>query len=252
MKLSPFFKYFGSKARSAHLYPAPRYDVIREDFCGGAGYSLNYPERRVILRDSDERVVRIWRFLIAATPDEIMALPLMDPGQSIHSLDVSDDARLFLSCCVNTSAFRNVLTQWKNGQNDGLWGEKWRAKVASQVNAIKHWRVEHGSYVDSPNDECTRFVDPPYEALAEHYKTSRAAPIDYNHLGQWCKSRHGQTIVCEQYGAQWLPFRYLGELAAVRSAKGRTCKEAIWTHDGPPIVTQPQVESRQISMFLKG
>jgi hypothetical protein len=247
--LSPFFKYFGSKARSGHLYPKPHYDQIREDFCGGAGYALNYPERNVILRDSDERVVRIWKYLIAANPDEIMALPLLSPGQSIKTLNVSDDARLFLSCCVNTSPFRNVLTQWKNGQNDGLWGVKWRAKVASQVDAIKHWQVEHGSYVDSPNDECTRFADPPYESLADHYSESRKNPIDYAHLGQWCRSRRGQAIVCEQHGAKWLPFRFLGELASVRNSDGRTCEEAIWTNDDQPIAPEPERPRGQLAIF---
>lgn len=228
MKLSPFFKYFGSKYRSAKLYPAPRHDVIREDFCGGAGYSLNHPERRVILRDSDERVVRIWRYLIAATPDEIMALPLIEIGQDVRTLDLPSDAKLLLSCNINTSPFRNIMSRWEGGGDHGFWSARKREKVASQVNAIKHWQVEHGSYVDSPNDECTRFVDPPYEALAMHYREKK---INFTELAEWCKSRRGQTIVCEQTGASWLPFRHLATVSAVRNKSGRTCSEAIWTND---------------------
>jgi hypothetical protein len=225
--LSPFFKYFGSKARLGKEYPRPLHDTIVEPFAGGAGYSLNYYERDVLLSDVDARVCRIWRYLIAATSDEIMALPLLEPGQSIHTLDVSEDARLFLSCCVNTSQFRNVLTSWKNGQNDGLWGPKWRDKVARQVERIKHWRVVCCPYWSFPtNPRATWCVDPPYEALADHYRASKAEPLDYDHLATWCRSRAGQVIVCEQEGASWLPFERLGTFGAVRGLK--QCDEAVW------------------------
>lgn len=248
--LSPFFKYFGSKCRSAKNYPPPKYDVIVEAFAGSAGYSLNYHDRKVMLFDSDPRVIAVWNYLIAATPDEIMALPLMVPGQHINELDVTPESRLFISCCVNSSQFRNVLTQWKNGQNDGLWGEKWRAKVASQVNAIKHWEAKCCQYNETPNVKATHFADPPYQELDEHYRQSKNNPIDYNHLGQWCKSRRGQVIVCEKTGANWLPFRHLGEFAAVRSASGRTCQESIWTAENDGAIScGPKTNAKQATLF---
>ena len=247
--LSPFFKYFGSKARSAKLYPEPRYETIEDSQCGGAGYPLNYPERNVILCDIDTRVTIIWKYLIHSSPEDIMRLPLMEPGQSIDTLDVCAEARLFISCCVNTSPFRKTLTEWKNGQNDGLWGAKWREKVASQVDAIKHWKVINGSYADLPNIECTHFVDPLYQNLAQHYWAGREHPTDYRHLAQWCKSRKGQVIVCEQTGADWLPFRHLATCAAVRNSGGKECEEAIWTNDGQAHEAEPVTMRKQLGLF---
>ena len=48
--------------------------------------------------------------------------------------------------------------------------------------------------------------------------------IDYNDLAEWCKSRNGQIIVCENTKADWLDFKPLAEL------KGQlhTTMEAIW------------------------
>jgi hypothetical protein len=33
--------------------------------------------------------------------------------------------------------------------------------------------------------------------------------VDYVHLGKWCMERTGQLIVCDNTGADWLPFRPL-------------------------------------------
>jgi len=223
---SPMFKYFGSKVRLAKFYPPPEHRLIMDSCCGGAGYPLNFPDHEVWLNDSDQRVVRIWSYLIAVRPEQILRLPLLEPGDSVWDLDISESAKLFLSCCVNTSQFRNRLTSWKNGQNDGLWGAKWREKVASQVELIKHWKVTNLQYWQLPNLRATHFIDAPYQGLDEHYRASKQAPIDYAHLGRWARSRDGQVIVCERVGADWLPFERLGIFGAVRGKK--TCEEAVW------------------------
>jgi site-specific DNA-adenine methylase len=247
-RLYPFFKYFGSKNRLAGEYPKPLHDELREDFAGGAGFACNHYERQIVLADSDPRVARIWSFLIRASASDIMALPLLEPGQSIDSLDISEDARLFMSCCVNTSPFRRTLTSWKNGQNDGLWGRSWRERVAAQVEHIKHWEVHCRPYWESDNARCTRFVDPPYKALAENYSESRRNPIDYNHLATWCATRAGQVIVCEQSGADWLPFYYLGKAGAVRGSK--SCEEAVWyVEDQPGRLCAPPKQRDQLALF---
>jgi hypothetical protein len=33
--------------------------------------------------------------------------------------------------------------------------------------------------------------------------------LNYSELAAWCRSRPGQVIVCEEEGADWLPFRPL-------------------------------------------
>jgi hypothetical protein len=76
--LRPFWRYFGGKWRATPSYPAPVHDTIVEPFAGAAGYALHYPERDVILVDCYPVVAEIWRWLIAVTPDEVHAIPLVD------------------------------------------------------------------------------------------------------------------------------------------------------------------------------
>lgn len=198
----------------------------------------------------DPRVTIIWKYLIQATPEDIMALPLLEPGQSIDTLDVCPEARMFLSCCVNTSPFRKSLTSWKNGQNTGLWGPTWREKVASQVDAIKHWKVINASYTDLPNERATRFVDPIYDGMAQHYG-AKCPPIDYTHLAEWCRYRNGQTIVCERVTATWLPFQPLGASAVnggmLNQHKG-TCTEGVWIGEREE-ATEPPLRRTQLNLF---
>jgi hypothetical protein len=56
-----------------------------------------------------------------------------------------------------------------------------------------------------PDIEATWFVDPPYNNRAGSYYIENS--IDYVALGTWCHERRGQAIVCENEGADWLPFR---------------------------------------------
>lgn len=82
-------------------------------------------------------------------------------------------------------------------------------RVARQLKYIRHWRVIEGCYTSSPNVEATWFIDPPYEIAGKWQYRYGPKTIDYVSLGSWCKTRLGQTIVCENDGASWLPFEYL-------------------------------------------
>lgn len=48
--------------------------------------------------------------------------------------------------------------------------------------------------------------------------------LDYPSLAEWCESRKGQTIVCENTKADWLPFIPLKEM---HGQKYKTT-EAVW------------------------
>lgn len=74
-KLRRFIPSYGGKRSIAHLYPAPRYRTIIEPFAGGAGYSLEYPDRHVTLWDLDERVVGVWDYLIHASEQDLLSIP---------------------------------------------------------------------------------------------------------------------------------------------------------------------------------
>lgn len=106
------------------------------------------------------------------------------------------------------------------------WNEATRARIASQVDAIKHWRVIEGDYNEAPDIEATWFVDPPYNNKAGSYYIH--SDIDYPELGKWCQGLRGQVVVCENDGATWLPFRHFRNIKA--GPAKRVSAESIWTN----------------------
>lgn len=112
----------------------------------------------------------------------------------------------------------------------GYWGDSVRARIADQVSAIRHWTVIEGDYTDAPTDEATYFVDPPYDNKAgSHYRVKFKG---HTALGDWCRTRPGQVIACENYGATWLPFRHFRDIQSNQSKLGKgKSNEAIWLSD---------------------
>lgn len=111
------------------------------------------------------------------------------------------------------------------------WCEGWtaamRERVASQVTALRHWRVVEGDFASAPDVEATWFIDGPYQRAGYGY-VHGSRDLDYPALARWCRSRRGQAIVCEAAGADWLPFSPFG---ATRGMSGAPSHEAIWEPD---------------------
>jgi hypothetical protein len=102
-------------------------------------------------------------------------------------------------------------------------------RIATQVAGIRHWTISHASYSEIRNEAATWFVDPPYEIAGKAY---RFHDIDYHQLGGWCQNRIGQTMVCENAGADWLPFRSFRTIKGLEGKRGgRKSEEVIWTND---------------------
>ena len=79
--------------------------------------------------------------------------------------------------------------------------------------------------------EATWFVDPPYADAGRAYKHG-AQGIDFSALADWCRSRNGQTVVCENFGADWLPFREFRDIKGTAGARrSGVSKEVIWTSE---------------------
>lgn len=209
MKLRPFFSYYGGKHRSAARYPAPRHQQIVDVCAGSAGYSTRYPRANVTLVDVDPMICGIWNYLIAATPAEILRIPLIAADGSLDDLGagVPQEARTLVGFWLGKAGAspRNTPSPWmRSGKWPAcFWGEVVRARIASQVDYIRHWKVVEGSYAEIPPVRATWFVDPPYQVKGRHYRRSQ---IDYADLARWCRRRPGQLIVCENEGATWLPF----------------------------------------------
>ena len=89
----PLLSYYGSKFRAAPKYHEPQHDTIIEPFAGGAGYSLRYPWKRVILYDTYEPLCGAWEFLIQSSAQDIINLPLLEPNQKVDNLHICQEAK---------------------------------------------------------------------------------------------------------------------------------------------------------------
>ena len=233
--LRPFFGYYGGKWRDAPKhYPAPIYDTIIEPFAGSAGYSLRYPSRKVVLVEIDPVVASIWEYLISVDASEILRLPNIGPGQTIDDLKVPQEAKWLVGFWLNrgVAAPRKQPSKWmREGMRPGsFWGDQVKRRIASQVEHIRHWKICSGTYDSAPClGRATWFVDPPYQKAGHHYRFG-SQKIDYPSLGAWCAARPGQVIVCENEGADWLPFELLSDIKTTR--RNQRCREVCWALEG--------------------
>ena len=188
MTLRPFFCFYGGKWRDTpRHYPAPRYDHIIEPFAGSAGYSLRYPDRQVTLYDLDPVIVGVWSYLLRVSVAEILALPDVPMDGTVEAVGGCQEARWLAGFWLNkgVSGPRSAPSAWmKQGHRPGaFWGPRVRQTIASQLEAIRHWKIVPGSYQDAPPLNATWFVDPPYQGAAgQHYRCG-SKTIDYQHLG---------------------------------------------------------------------
>lgn len=220
----PFFKYPGSKWLLSKHYPKPKHDVIVEPFAGSACYSVQNADRQVILHEVNPDIYDLWVYLISGPADEIVSLPAssLERGFDIRDLGCSLGAKLLIRHWqrVGTSTCWTV-SSWNN--KPGQWSDRTRDAVADQVECIKHWKINSSPALSASDVEATWFIDPPYQSL----KLFGSKNIDYAELGQWCKERKGQVIVCERSGAAWLPFEEFRSVPKGRRKHGQA-SEAVY------------------------
>lgn len=244
--LPPFFSFYGSKHQASKHYEAPRYGTIIEPFAGSACYSLHHYDRRVVLVERDPDLAALWRYLIGSTEADIRKLPDIGPEQCVEDLGVCRGAELLIGMWLNSGATypRKRLSEWgkTSARADparycSFWGPRARDRVASHIEAVNHWTVIEGDWSNAPSIFGTWFIDPPYQKAGRHYRYGSDL-INFQELGRWCRSRHGQVIVCEQEGADWLPFQSFRTMKASEGRHGPCgprrsgkSKEVVWASD---------------------
>lgn len=213
LSCSKLVSFMGNKWKAAKHYPAPKYDTIIEPFAGFAGYALNYPYLNVELYDRDDYICAVWDYLINVSEQELLALP--DYPRFIEDYKIPQEAKYLIGYWLNptSSVCRKraspwTLKLWENKKNHSVWGPKIKNDIATNLCKIRHWKVKNMSYKEVDNKKATWFIDPPYMLKGKHYRCS-SKDIDFAHLANWCRSREGQVIVCENSGADWLPFTFL-------------------------------------------
>jgi hypothetical protein len=234
------WSYYGAKTNIVGLYPPPKYGKIIEPFAGSARYALRYFDRDVLLVDKYEVIVRIWRWLQRCSPSDVLGLPTLAAGQSLDDFNFDcEEAKLLMGFIVavgvatpQKTASPRATTQRPNNINFTL------RRIAQSLHKIRHWEIRSGCYTEIPNQKATWFIDPPYHVGGQYYAEG-SRKINFPALATWCKSRMGQAIVCENVGADWLPF---APMAEHRTSK-RMGKEGIWTN------TPNSFQFRQGEMF---
>lgn len=198
------WSYYGNKSKLVNLYPEPNYDTIIEPFAGTARYALKYWNKQVILRDTNNVIISIWKYLQNASVKDIEALPeLENKGDKLPEY-LSQEEKWLLGFAMNRGSSQPKLSYSGWGARDREI-TRHKKRIVRDLHKIKHWDIQLGSYDSIHNTIATWFIDPPYEKEGKYYKDPSKA-IDYSNLADWCKERNGQVIVCETTTAKWLPF----------------------------------------------
>lgn len=208
------YSYYGGKSKIVDCYPAPRHELIIEPFAGAAAYAWKYRHHRVWLNDLDERTASIWEFLLS--PDAYRWVERYWPT-SVSAGERSSDYFSATAPAGMVELFRaeaNQGTQGARGVHDqvtSMGATCWprtRRKLLEIIPQIAHWKFTRRDYRSLAYDlPATWFIDPPYSNPAG--RRYRTGGLDYPELANWCQSRAGQVVVCENAGASWLPFEPL-------------------------------------------
>lgn len=236
------FSYYGGKSKIIDLYPEPQHDLIIEPFAGAAAYAFRHGRgpngRAVWLNDLDERTASIWEFLLSPDASNWIERhwPALARAGSTYRDYLPDNAPAGLIELFRAEA--NQGTQGARGVHDQVtgMGEKcWprtRRKFLEIIPQISHWRFTRRDYSQiSRSTVATWFIDPPYSNSAgSRYRVGDR--LDYRRLADYSRGVAGLVIVCENLGADWLPFRpFDHKRVSIRSRYQKAdAKEVMWTN----------------------
>lgn len=217
------WSYYGSKSKIVDCYPLPKYGKIIEPFAGSARYALKYWDRDVLLVDKYDVVVKIWKWLQRCSERDILSLKV--PEKKIDKSDYDcEEAVWLMGFMVQNSVGVPGLSL---GTLEGINPEANKKRIAKNLHKIRNWTIRQGCYTDLENESATWFIDPPYQFGGEYQYRHGSKKINFADLSEWCKSRNGQVIVCENTKADWMEFRPMKNLFGSNQTK---TVEAIWSN----------------------
>lgn len=221
------WSYYGSKTNLVKYYPAPKYDKIIEPFSGTARYSLKYFDRDILLIDKYPVIIKIWKWLQSCSPNDILKLPRFRPGETVNDFTFDcEEAKLFMGFIIGCGAERPRIKATDRKTIDRPNHINYNLKrVSGELWKIKHWNFLEADFSAAPDQEATWFIDPPYEFGGAAYVMSNKK-IDFPGLGEWCRNRKGQVIVCENTKATWMNFKPIIK----QRGSVATTTEAIWSN----------------------
>jgi hypothetical protein len=234
------WSYYGAKTNVIKSYPKPVYGKIIEPFAGTARYALRYFDREILIMDKYEVVIRIWKWLQQCSPGDILKLPDMKKGDHVDSFSFDcEEAKLLMGFMIGfmTESPRKTATIRMAQRPNSITFTKRR--IANSLFKIKHWKIIHGSYETIANQEATWFIDPPYQVGGYSYRESNRN-INYSDLAQWCRTRVGQAIVCENVNGSWMDFKPL----CTQKTRHVRQNEVIWSNQ------DLSYRKKQIEMFV--
>lgn len=226
------FYFYGGKRRLARFYPPPQHNVVVEPLAGSASYSVTHlvpvkgvrTAERALLIEKDPRVCELWERLLAMDPDKLLDYPIPKAGER------TSDFLYMTSACSNRIARTEEMTVTTRMP---VVLKRMFRQIAAVLPHVKG-RVEiiQGDYSEAPDIEATWFIDPPYHVDGRpqsrgmgYAEGCNSFSLDYDALAAWCRQRAGQKIVCEQHGADWLPFEHL---RPARTSIGNKVTEVVW------------------------
>lgn len=218
------WSYYGRKTKVIDCYPSPKFDKIIEPFAGTGVYALyddNW-KKDVLLVDKYDIVIDVWHYLQQAKPEDILSLPEMNYHDNVDMhTQLTKEEKWLIGFNINGGSAQPKKTTMKFN----VWNRN-KPIIAENLYKIKHWTIRKDDYRNIDNVEATWFIDPPYQYGGEYYRFNNKT-IDYKELSDWCKSRNGQIIVCENTKADWMDFKPLKKMKGIL----HTTTEAIWTNE---------------------
>ena len=245
--MRPFFRYFGSKWMGAEHYGQPRRGLVIEPFAGSAAYSVWWDAPHVSLYDKSSHVCLAWDWLINCSADDVRRLP--DAFKSNEEwLALPDGPRQVVGWNVGYAFMtmprtlkKSYLHYTNTGERTGtlassptqlFWSAAVKSRILRQKPLIRDWTVDQLCYSKIPDIEAHWHVDPPYQGKSG--RVYEHSDIDYRHLAQWCREREGSVDVCENEGADWLPFKPLYSITTANRA--RKSAEVVWRNEAVDLV----------------